>query len=206
MLRTEFSTDSFSCSIFPKCPGCKLQTAVRTPPIWKKLLSFFEDQKIAGSFELISKEIVGWRSKAKLAIRGTAEEPMIGLFEEGSHLVVDMEKCPLHYPVMDEALAFIRQKIISFQIVPYNEKNEGGRLRYLQMLVDRQTLKIQLSLVFNAEFLNETELLFIEALSLESPFWHSIWVNFQPKVTNTILGSHWDLVFGDNPKYGGAGR
>lgn len=34
-----------------------------------------------------------WRCRAKLAVRGTSMDPQIGLFEEGSHFVVDIPSC-----------------------------------------------------------------------------------------------------------------
>jgi hypothetical protein len=34
-----------------------------------------------------------WRCRAKLAVRGTSMDAQIGLFEEGSHFVVDIPSC-----------------------------------------------------------------------------------------------------------------
>ena len=36
---------------------------------------------------------VEWRCRAKLAVRGTSEDPHIGLFEEGTHSIVDIPFC-----------------------------------------------------------------------------------------------------------------
>lgn len=35
----------------------------------------------------------GWRCRAKLAVRGSASDPLIGLYEEGTHNVVDIPDC-----------------------------------------------------------------------------------------------------------------
>lgn len=35
----------------------------------------------------------GWRCRAKLAVRGSASDPMIGLYQEGTHNVVDIPEC-----------------------------------------------------------------------------------------------------------------
>lgn len=35
----------------------------------------------------------GWRCRAKLAIRGSSSKPLIGLYEEGTHNVVDIPDC-----------------------------------------------------------------------------------------------------------------
>ncbi len=184
--------DFFSCSIFPRCPGCKFQKNIIDPPVIHRATSFF-----GRDIPLISREITGWRSKAKLAVRGSSLHPQIGLFEENSHTVVEMKECPLHYPVMNEALDLIYKKMIHHGIEPYREDNNTGRLRYLQMVVDRKTLKLQLSLVFNAKSLTEQETLFVKQLYKEGGFWHSIWGNFQFGCTNTILSSRWELFCGE---------
>lgn len=36
---------------------------------------------------------VEWRCRAKLAVRGTSEDPQIGIFEEGTHSIVDIPLC-----------------------------------------------------------------------------------------------------------------
>lgn len=184
--------DSFSCSIFPSCPGCKIQTNVTSPPILDRINRFFEKK-----IPLIYGDIVEWRSKVKLAVRGTIDCPEIGLFAENSHSVVPMTKCPLHYAAMDKALSVIYKAISAYQIEPYLEKTNQGRLRYLQMVFDRKTEKVQLSLIFNAESLRENEIAFVKQLYNSLPFWHSIWVNFVSGPTNTILGSRWELFQGE---------
>lgn len=180
---------SFSCAIFPRCSGCFCQKDVRKPKIWKKLTEFL------GESELICGDLISWRSRAKLAVRGSSNKPIIGLFEEGSHSVVDLQYCPLHYTVMNEALKLIRHLIPIYQIEPYKEKEHLGRLRYLQMVSDRK--KIQLSLIWNGESLQENEKSFVKRLYSEGIF-HSIWSNFHPQRSNTILGSMWNLEMGES--------
>lgn len=185
-----------SCDYFPKCSGCTRQVDVRNPEVWKEIGSFFG--KVA-SFkpELISKEIIGWRSRAKLAVRGTYNHPLIGLFEQGSHNPVDIRSCPLHYTVMDEALEEIRKAVKEHKVGPYQEKEHLGRLKYLQMTVDPETLKIQLALVFNGNHLEENEKAFVKQLYKTGKF-HSIWANYHLEKTNSIFNLlAWDLIEGE---------
>lgn len=35
----------------------------------------------------------GWRCRAKLAVRGSSTNPLIGLYEEGTHNVIDIPEC-----------------------------------------------------------------------------------------------------------------
>ena len=194
-LRTEFPTKDITCSLFPRCSGCKLQKNVRLPPVWKEITDFFEQKNIIA--ELVSREITEYRSKAKLAVRGSTTFPQIGLFMEGTHKVMDMPFCPLHYPIMDKATALIKEKMVQYEIVPYEESGSKGCLRYIQMMVNRKTNKLQLSLVVNGENLSEKEFKFIQDIYESGSFWHSIWVNFLPGSTNTILGNNWKLLHGE---------
>ncbi len=144
----------------------------------------------------MSKEITHWRSKAKLAVRGTFQNLLIGLFEQGSHAVVDLKNCPLHYPIMDGALFEIRKGIKEHKVDPYVEKGHLGRLKYLQMFTDLKTLKIQLTLVFNGKTLQENERAFVKQLYTSGIF-HSIWANYHPEKTNSIFSSSWQLLEGE---------
>ncbi len=187
--------NSFSCDLFSKCSGCTRQVNVKAPDVWEEIYSFF--QKISPlKPELVSREITAWRSKAKLAVRGNSKNPQIGLFEKGSHKVVNMEACPLHYMAMDEALEGIRNGIKEYKVEPYQEEKHQGRLRYLQMHISRKTLKIQLALVFKAESLEENEKVFVKRLYNTVGF-HSIWANYLPEKTNSVFGSSWELLEGE---------
>jgi tRNA/tmRNA/rRNA uracil-C5-methylase (TrmA/RlmC/RlmD family) len=179
---------SFSCSIFPRCSGCIFQKDVTNPQSWKKL------KEILGESELIYGDLISWRSRAKLAVRGSVEKPLIGLFEEASHSVVDLERCPLHHPVMNHALEKIRELMKIYRIEPYRESEHSGRLRYLQMVSNRKD--VQLSLIWNGEFLKENEKAFVKQLYNQRMF-HSIWSNYHPKRSNTILGDLWNLEEGE---------
>ena len=189
-----------SCPLFSVCSGCKYQKEVRNPPVWEEIIRFFKEIDPFLDIELFSKEILEYRSKIKLAVRGSVKEPKIGLFKEGSHEVVDLRSCPLHFSQMNKAIEDIRFQMERFEIEPYEEEGHLGRLRYLQMLINQKTLKIQLTLVWNGSFLKENELAFVNQL-YKLDFYHSIWANFVAEKTNSILGENWKLLEGDEDFY-----
>jgi len=193
-LRTGFPPDYFTCPIFFECSGCTLKEKVRTPPVLERLQKFFLEKGVTA--DCVSLEITGWRSKAKLPVRGSSLHPKIGLFGKGTHEVVNMPFCPHHSPLMDETVRLIRGKISLHKIKPYKEEESKGRLRYIQMLFNRKEKTLQLSLMFFGENLEKNEGDFIEDLYKSRSFWHSIWVNFVSDPTNTILGPRWEKIFG----------
>lgn len=188
-------SDSFSCSLFPICSGCDRINAIRIPPIFYELQEFFFQNGI--EFEIASKNITNWRSRAKLAVRGKSTLPKIGLFSTGTHEVVDMCFCPHHYPVMNDALKLIRKKMVQFNIVPYQESGNKGRLKYIQMVGNRESSKIQLTLVWNSDDLWNGEKRFLQDLYSEEGIFHSLWNNFHPIPSNTIFGNVWELFLGE---------
>jgi 23S rRNA (uracil1939-C5)-methyltransferase len=193
---TEFSTFSkLNCKHFSFCSGCELKSNVSPPPIWQDIKNYFFSENFF-SVDFISAEILGWRTRAKLAVRGNFDSPEIGLFKRGTHEVFSIFDCPLHHPSINAGIKQLRELIVIHKISPYNEKSLSGMLRYVQMVVERKTGKVQLALVINS-FKNEKDLLpFVEQLSKDD-LWHSIWLNFQPLATNRILGDQWHLEWGE---------
>jgi tRNA/tmRNA/rRNA uracil-C5-methylase (TrmA/RlmC/RlmD family) len=51
----------------------------------------------------------GYRHRARLAVRGRAASPKIGIFQEGSHRVVDIPRCLVHHPLVNEVAASPRR-------------------------------------------------------------------------------------------------
>ncbi len=147
------------------------------------------------SAQLIEGAKTHWRTRAKLAVRGTSEHPLIGLFKEGTHEIVDLPGCPDHHPSIDKALSIVREALPQFQIQPYDEKSLQGHLRYMQFVVERLSGLVQLTLVANGSKGHQALLPLIEHLK-QKPIWHSIWINIQEGSTNTIFGKKWIHLFG----------
>jgi tRNA/tmRNA/rRNA uracil-C5-methylase (TrmA/RlmC/RlmD family) len=110
----EFSTCSF-------CKSCRLAEDDSQPPCYQDICSFLES-----AIPLISQNKTGWRLKARLAVRGTVNDPKIGLFREGTHEVIDMAYCPAHHPSINEATLLLRESMQRLQILPYDEKRGLG--------------------------------------------------------------------------------
>lgn len=179
---------TIDCVHFGPCSGCTLSKGVNHPPIWRAMQEYFP----FSSLEVGS--ICGWRTKAKLAVRGTSDRPIIGLFRAGTHEAMEIPHCKVHHPAINRAVAVLVQAVREEQIAPYDEKK--GLLRYIQCLVDLKTDKIQLTLVWNSSHQTAPMVRLADRL-LQSDLWHSIWFNFQPAITNRIFGDSWHHHFGE---------
>eukprot|EP00850_Spirogloea_muscicola_P003003 SM000011S19181 [mRNA] locus=s11:1327571:1331517:- [translate_table: standard] len=89
------------------------------------------------------------------------ESPEIGLFEEDSHVAVDIPGCRAHHPSINAAVELIRDTITDLKIQPYDEETGLGSLRYIQLVLSTYNTaiplteryaqgKVQIALVWNA--------------------------------------------------------
>ena len=179
---------TIGCGHFGPCSGCTLNERVDEPPIWSEIKEYFTDLQVGA--------ITGWRIKAKLAVRGTADAPIIGLFRVGTHDALAIPFCKIHHPSINRAVKIIAEAIPQHKLLPYDEKTRRGLLRYIQCLVDLKTNKVQLVLVWNRSEQNQLMEQFAQELS-KHPLFQSIWFNFQPANTNRIFGDQWIRYWGE---------
>lgn len=182
------------CPFFPTCSGCAFNKDANLPPVLKDVESFFKDLNVECNYK--SDTVSKWRYRAKLAVRGSVENPLIGLFEAGTHNVISIPECRVHHPQINKAQQLITDWMVEQGIEPYQEATHQGVLRYLQFSVERSSGKVQLSLVLNRP--NEFELnINLESLWSKQPdLWHSMWFNFNTAKNNLIFGPDWKLKVG----------
>lgn len=186
----------FHCPHLNQPAGCCLDMHANPLLLFGEAKSFFESHGITLSLQ--EGNPMGWRCRAKLAVRGTAQYPLIGLFAKGSHQVIDMPQCCMHHPAINQAAEAVRQWIRDQAIAPYDESAGTGTLRYLQLAVDRATNRIQLTLVLNQDANAKTLLLPLKALwEQHHGLWHSLWLNFNTRRDNVIFSGSWQLLYGE---------
>ena len=185
------------CPHFNSCSGCTITENVNNPPIAQEAQNFFSTHGFT-SFILHTGEPVGWRCRAKLAIRGTSLYPLIGLYQEGTHTVVDIPLCRVHHPSINKAAEILKHWIVKEVLPPYQETTQQGLLRYVQLVVERATARVQVALVFNSAQLSDALKQSLGRLwASNSDLWHSVWVNFNERSDNIIFGKEWLLVKGE---------
>ncbi|BAW94059.1 23S rRNA (Uracil-5-)-methyltransferase RumB [Actinomyces sp. Chiba101] len=71
-----------------------------------------------------------FRNKAKMAVSGTADAPILGLADRWGG-AVDLRSCPLHAPVIEEALPVLAGFIGWAGLEPYSIPERRGELKHL---------------------------------------------------------------------------
>lgn len=195
----KFSTPGVFCPHFPICGGCEFDPKL-IPSSWDQFISHPLFVKSGIVPNLIRGESEHCRYKARLAIRQQMGKLTIGLFQKNSHKVEDIFSCRLHHEAILKAVEWIREWMESEHIEPYDENLHRGFLRYLQLVVERKTGRVQLVLVCNCDKKDLRVKTFQAAVSrlfhMHKEL-HSIWLNFQPIKTNTILGKEWLFCEGE---------
>jgi len=186
-----------TCTHRPPCPGCpRLGDRGPAPASLAALGDFARERGIEPEAPVIGPGL-GFRTRARLAVRGRARSPKVGIFQEGSHQIVDIPRCRVHHPQVNRVAVSLREAIRATGTPPYVERGHHGQVRYLQVSVADDE-RVQVVVVGRGE--EPSALLpLLGALraslgdELQGLFW-----NGQPAADNRILGPHWQKIAGED--------
>jgi tRNA/tmRNA/rRNA uracil-C5-methylase (TrmA/RlmC/RlmD family) len=135
--------------------------------------------------------------RARLAIRGRADAPKLGIFEAGTHKVVHIPRCLVHHPVATAVAADLRDALARHRVPTYSDQAHLGIARYAQIVVERSSQLAQLTLVTCGTEPGSVQPLLDELKGLLGSRLQGLFWNGNPERTNTILGPHWLHVGGE---------
>ncbi|KAF5746937.1 hypothetical protein HS088_TW06G01113 [Tripterygium wilfordii] len=210
-------TCALQCPHFQSCSGCTEEFNLHRPLILDEVDRFFKGHGVS-DFSFDSSRLWGWRCRAKLAVRGSSMDPLIGLYQEGTHNAVDIPDCKAHHPNINAAIELLRRGIRELNVEPYYEDEGTGDFRYVQMAVTTHNTslpasdryrngKVQVALVWNSR--NENSPNSEKLTALANFLWrnggprsnvhliHSVWGNFQTSTNNIIFGNRWRHLIGE---------
>ncbi|XP_075086024.1 uncharacterized protein LOC107825244 [Nicotiana tabacum] len=208
---------ALNCTHFQSCSGCTQDFDLHHPVVIDEAIGYFKKLGVK-DFSFDSCRLWGWRCRAKLAVRGSSSKPLIGLYEEGTHNVVDIPDCKAHHPNINAAVELLKRGIIELNVEPYDEDQGTGDLRYVQMAVTMHDTslpiperykngKVQVSLVWNSRSENSANSGKLNALAhflwanggpkRKVHLIHSVWANFQTSSNNIIFGNRWRHLLGE---------
>jgi 23S rRNA (uracil1939-C5)-methyltransferase len=178
------------------CPGCPRFSDYAVPPAAAEQLAEFVARFGVEEFGLVAADRVRYRSRARLAVRGRAGRPKLGLFETGSHRIVDIPNCAVHHPSINAIGGIAKRLIAELRLAPYSDSAHAGLVRYLQLVVERATGRVQLVVVANSTTPEPLRELFTRLQVDASDLLHSLFFNAQCAPTNAILGAHTEQIYG----------
>jgi len=184
------------CPHRPPCPGCPRYGEPGIPARALERLAAFAARDGLAAPAVIAGPPLASRHRARLLVRGRTRTPKIGIFQEGSHRLVDIPRCHTHHPLINRVAGAVRETAREIGVESYAERPHRGALRAIQVVIERRSQRAQLVLVENAstpgpvaELLPGLEARLADAL-------HSVWWNGHPERGNAVLGSHWQRLAG----------
>jgi tRNA/tmRNA/rRNA uracil-C5-methylase (TrmA/RlmC/RlmD family) len=171
----------------PACPGCPRFGALG--PATAALQQLAElCRRYGAQQEVVIGARTGFRHRARLAVRGRAGRPKIGIFAEGSHRVVDIPSCQIHHPLINEVGRALKACMRELGSSCYSDGAHAGLVRALQVTVERSSQSAQIVLVCN-DRTPAAALPLLDGLRERlGDRVHSTWWNGNAEVTNRILG------------------
>lgn len=142
-----------------------------------------------------SPEAEGYRNKLQLPLGADGK---FGFFSPHSHRVVSAEGCTAGHPALMPVIRAVEEWIAENGIAPYDEQTGRGTVRHLYLRRGFHSGEIMLCLTVNAAAnspLPHADRLCDRILG-QCPDVKSIYVNYNPKKTNVILGDTFALLWG----------
>jgi len=179
---------STSCPHRPPCPGCPRFGVHGIAPAARGTLDELARSHGLPEVAVISGQTVGFRHRARLAIRGRLGSPKVGLFELGTHRVVHIPHCSVQSPVINRVAAVVRRALVEARVTSYSDKAHLGVARYLQVVVERSSQTAQVVIVANSATVEPLAACFDSIRERLGSELHSLWFNANCERSNTILG------------------
>ena len=186
------------CPIYKKCGGCQLlhmsyeeQLAFKKKQTSKLLSPYCKVEEIIG---MDKPEY--YRCKVNAAFGRDRKGNIIsGVFKEGTHMIVPVEKCLLEDEQADAIMKTIRGLLKSFKIKTYDEDTGHGLLRYVQIRKGYVTGQVMVVLVLASPIMPSKNN-FVKALRKEHPEITTVIVNVNDKRTSMVLGEKQQVIYG----------
>ena len=176
--------DDNHCGIKAECGACKyvnLDYKTSLDEKHKAGVQILEEAGVIAGARVLaptpSPKPFGYRSLFKLAVReaepGQVRAPIvvdgesterearfaIGLFEQGSHKVVDMDRCPLHAASLARLIPDLRRELELSPLTPYSEATHSGQVRYVAARTAHLTGEVMLTFVVTESLRSELKTL-----------------------------------------------
>jgi 23S rRNA (uracil-5-)-methyltransferase RumA len=190
------------CPVYRSCGGCQMQHI--DYPMQLRLKRERVEEAFArytGLTQLPIEETVGmdrpwsYRNKAQLPLKQGKHGVWMGMYEPGSHQLVDVGECDIQHPETNRLLEEARQVVEELGIPIYDERKGTGLLRHLAARIGFATGEAQLVLVSRSNRLPREEEL-IHRLRERLPQLKSLVLNINPRKTSRVLGEKSRVLWG----------
>jgi 23S rRNA (uracil-5-)-methyltransferase RumA len=190
------------CPVYAECGGCSLQHMDYQAQLASKRELVREAlRKYAGLENPPVAETIGmenpwsYRNKAQFQVGMRENRLVAGLYQAGSHKLVDLQGCRVQHEATNQIVETARQIIEKLGIPIYDERKRTGVIRTIVARVAFATGEAQLTLVTATEEIPNVKELVLE-LRYQLPSLVSIVQNINPKKTSLVFGETTKQLWG----------
>ena len=191
-------TNSKPCPLQKRCGGCQYQgipyeEQLKKKETWVRSLmgKYCEVHPIKGMAEPYF-----YRNKVHAAFRTDKKGNIIsGVYEEGTHRLVPVERCMIEDQLADEIIGTIRKLAKSFKMKTYNEDTGYGLLRHVLVKRGFATGQVMVVIVTGSPVFPSRNN-FVKALVKAHPEITTIIHNINDKRTSMVLGDREKTMYG----------
>ncbi len=186
------------CHAFGECGGCQLlgvpyeeQLKQKERELAKLLKPYVKPEGMIGM-----EKPEHYRNKVNAAFtHDRSGKPLSGVYKEGTHYIIPIEKCLLENEKADEIIGSVRGLLPSFKIKTYDEDMDYGLLRHVMVRVGHATGEIMVVLVLASPILPSKNN-FVKALLKLHPEITTIVLNINDRKTSMVLGDKEQVIYG----------
>jgi 23S rRNA (uracil1939-C5)-methyltransferase len=190
------------CSVYDQCGGCTLQhlsyegqLEMKRELVRESFARYAKLPKAPVEPTVGMDDPWGYRNKAQLPIVEHGGDVVVGLYQAGSHRIVDVSGCLVQHPLTNRIVQQVRDIAKDLGMSLYDEKAHKGELRTVVARVGFETGECQLTLVTRTKELSNSKRL-IERIVASVPEITSIMQNVNPEKTSIIFGEETFSLWG----------
>ena len=190
------------CIHYPNCIGCPFidipypgQLARKRDIVAKALAAYPSLNGIDVPPVIPSSHRLGYRGRVKLVVRKNRGDIALGLYVPQSHRVMDISSCPVHPRPVTQVLHYLKRKILELGITPYDERDDSGELRYVDLRYSFALREVSVTLVSRHASLPQGEKL-ARALQRKFSSITGVIQNVNESRGNVIWGNHYRTLAG----------
>jgi len=190
--------EAILCPVYNKCGGCQLLHVDYNKQLKRKKEDVAELLKEYGRIEGIigMEKPEHYRHKVHAVFgRDVRGNIISGIYREGTHSIVPVDRCLLENEKADDILRTIRGLLKSFKIKTYDEDTDYGLLRHVLIRVGYKTNQIMVVLVLSSPIMPSKNN-FVRALRKEHPEISTVVINVNNQKTSMVLGAKEQVIYG----------
>ena len=203
VIKSSENRQEVDCKTYKRCGGCNLRhikyeyTLKMKQNAVQSLVNKTLKNKVNVMQTIGMENPYNYRNKAQYPFGVDKNgEPIVGIFANRSHEIIQMENCLIQKNVSEEISKTVLEFIKNNKISVYNETTRKGLFRHITIKIGVKTDEIMCIFVINGKQIpHEDEL--VQILIQKYPNIKTIVKNVNTKNTNVILGTENIVIYGD---------